>query len=390
MGSVESKPNVRIAILPHVGIAKGHLLRAITLNRVLKKTFQTRLIVPTSASDFVHQHFPWLSCDWIDWQYGHNDVLDPLLSEVVKRMKRTATNLERILNTVSADVVIGIPGFQSSAICRAIGIRHISLLHGPWLLPEYRLPDLSIGEGAVIKSWKTSIEITDTLLKIVAQTFGVKDRGYEHWLENETVLIAQDFAGVEYTARRPCVGFLSGDYGPRDCYDLPEKALCVILGSALDGLREDLLKRLLQCSLPVVIVGGSKKRHRISTADGSIYYTRTRAATVLARISTMAVCHGGIGTIPLFAEVGARQLFMPHDLDQAVNTILAVRSGYGVTIDLRYWSKRTPFGRIKPPVNKSAFNNLLEILPRHREPLQSVPKVNDLALIHSGICEVLP
>ena len=332
--TLQRKQNLRIAILPHVGIAKSHLLRAIALNELLRSKFQTVLILPSSGREFVQQYFPSISCEWIDWHYGHNDVLNPLLSELVRRMKNTAFELERILTSVSADVVIGIPGFQSSAICRAIGIKHISILHGPWLLPEYRLSDLDAGETAVVDSWKTSIEITDTILRIIAQTFDLKDEGYEHWLENETVLVGQDFNGVDLVKQRPCIGFLSSDYGTQDCENLPNNALSLILGTALDGLEGRLFRVLLSRRSPMIIIGRDVQRRRKNAPP--IYYRPALAGTVLARISAMAVCHGGIGTVPVFAKAKVPQLFVPHDLDQAVNAILAVRSGYGLTIDLRY------------------------------------------------------
>jgi hypothetical protein len=55
-------------------------------------------------------------------------------------------------------------------------------------------------------------------------------------------------------------------------------------------------------------------------------------------ISRVAITHGGIGTIPVFANAGVQQIFVPHDLDQAINSILASRSGAGKTISLGYQS----------------------------------------------------
>jgi UDP:flavonoid glycosyltransferase YjiC (YdhE family) len=383
----QNKTKASVAVLPHVGTAKSHLLRAIALGRLLEQNFHVTLILPSSSRDFVRRYFPQIPCKWIDWHYGHNDVLVPLLSEVVTQIAKTTLDLERILSSISAEVVIGIPGFHTSAICRALGIKHISILHGPWLLPEYHLPDLNAGEKAIISSWNTATDVTGVVLKIVAQVFGYRDEGYQSWLERETVWVSQDFVGIEYVRPRPSIGFLYTDYGGSNCEDLPSRCLSVTLGTALDGLRAESLRVLSGIGLPLVLVGGTV--HGTFQKSRDVYYAPALAGTSLARISCVAVSHGGIGTVPVFAEVGVPQLFLPHDLDQAVNAMLATRSGYGRAINLEYWSRRTPFGRIRPPFARAELQNLLETALRG-EPLRGErPKVNDGSLAQEAMSNAL-
>jgi UDP:flavonoid glycosyltransferase YjiC (YdhE family) len=379
----------RIAVLPHVGTARSHLLRAVALGRLLAPRSDVTLILPRSAQAFVAAHFPEISCEWIDWPYGHNDVLAPLLSEVVAQLTQTAVDLERILAAAGADLVIGIPGFHSSAICRALGIRHVSILHGPWLLPEVRLGSLDAGERAVVASWENAIEVTDTFFAIVTHAFGLRESGYRQWLERETVWAGQDFPGLELAAPRPCVGFLYADYGPRDRGELPEGCIAVTLGTALDGPQAGLLRVLSEMGLPLVIVGGGGGAPRRPAPD--VFRVPACAGSTLARICSLAVCHGGIGTVPVFAETGVPQLFLPHDLDQAVNAVLAVRSGYGKSIDLRFWSRRTPFGRLRPAVDPDSLRGLLRELAAWRlsEPAARAPRVNDAVLVQEAVAGVL-
>src|SRR5262249_37342634 len=151
---------------------------------------------------------------------------------------------------------------------------------------------------------------------------------------------AQDFV-VEYKNKRPVIGFLHTDFGPAAIKDLPARCMSISLGTAIEDSKEAILDALANEELPRLVVGGAKIDQR-----PAIYWRNAIAGTSLAKISTVAVCHGGIGTIPVFVKAGVPQVFMPYDIDQAINAVLAHRSGFGIPIDLKYWSRRTPFGRI--------------------------------------------
>ncbi len=335
----------RVAIVAHVGAAKGHLLRAIAIQNSLDEGVESLLVVPEKSKTFLHTFFPNVSCRFVDWLFSHNNLFDQSLSEVVEHLRRTITDLELIFESFVPDLVVGIPGFQTSSICRALGVPHVSVLHGPWLVPEYSFTDLSDEEKAVLTSWDRSVELTDILANIISSALGAPYRGYRRWLEEEEVWVAQDF-DVSYKTRRPVIGFLQTDFGPAADRELPKNCWSVCLGSAVEHATPTLLAALPKEGPPRVVVGGLPVKE-----TEKVRWRQSLAATSLAKISSIAVTHAGIGTIPVFAGLQIPQIFVPHDLDQAINAILASRSGFGTSIDLRHWRRRSPFGRIKPPIS---------------------------------------
>lgn len=347
------KSRRRVAVVAHVGHAKSHLLRAIAIHKHLAENFDSVLIVPEKSRGFVQEYFPDLSCEWVRWLFSHNDVFDMRLSEVVRQLKMTVLDLQQIFERFDPELVIGVPGFQSSSICRTLGIPHIAALHGPWLVPEYVLSDSTAGEKAVLASWERAIELTDTLTNVIAHALGQKYDGYLDWLQNERVWIAQDFA-VEYKNKRPIIGFLHTDFGPAAIKDLPLKCMSISLGTAIDDDKEKILEALTNEDLPKLIVGGAEIGDR-----AGVYWKSAIAGESLAKISSVALCHGGIGTIPVFANARVPQVFFPYDIDQAINAVLAHRSGFGIPINLDYWRRRTPFGRIRPEINTDEVRQLV-------------------------------
>jgi hypothetical protein len=53
----------------------------------------------------------------------------------------------------------------------------------------------------------------------------------------------------------------------------------------------------------------------------------------------------------VFAAEAVPQVFAPYELDGAINSLLATRSGLGRTVPLTKWRERAPFGRRVPPVD---------------------------------------
>lgn len=335
----------RVVILPHVGVAMGHLLRAIALRDVIAGDSETLLALPSKARPFVRQHFPAVRCKWINWPFGHNEAIEVGLSNAIASLKSVTRSLDQLFTKFRPDVVIGLPGFQTSVICELLQVPHVSVLHGPWLTPDYELEDLSPGEKAVMKTWKRAIQLSDTLSQIMAHAVGYTYRGYREWFERQEIYVAQSFS-VPLKVKRPTIGFLSRDYGLDNSSHLPAGCISILFGSAIPDIDRSVVRAVRSLGFPIVIAGARRLWNY-----GDLFCVRSIPATHLARMSVAAITHGGIGTIPAFAEAEVPQLFVPHDIDQAVNSILASRSGLGKSVDLTYWSSRSPFGRARPPVD---------------------------------------
>jgi hypothetical protein len=372
----------RVAIIPHVGVAMGHLLRAIALGRLLENDCEILFVVPSRAKRFIAEYFPDVQCAWVRWSFGHNDAIDHSLSETIDRSKQTLREIGNIFNAFRPQVVFGLPGFQTSFACELLGVPHVSLMHGPWLTPEYDLTDLSRSERSLISGWKRAIQVTDTLLLVMAHALGYNYRGYRHWLESHRICAAQGFS-VTYRSPRPVIGFLHLEYGPATVADLPDKCISVLFGTAIREVDCDLLRAISGFGLPLVVVGA---RHR-RPADG-IFWVRSMSASRLADISAIAITHGGIGTIPTFARAGVPQIFVPHDIDQALNAVLAARSAFGEPIRLDYWRDRSPFGRVRPTVDSDDVRRL--ILNAHRTPRAiTIAPVDAAKVTREILCEIV-
>lgn len=345
----------KVVLLPHVGVAFSHVLRAIALSGLLDAQFDVLLAVPSKARTFLATYLSKLQCRPILWPYEHNDALVGGLSDTVSALHHTARQLEAICEQFSPDVVIGIPGFHSSFLCDYLGVPHISVLHGPWLTPEYDLADLTPGESAVFQSWERSIQISDTLVRIIAHAFEGNYRGYRDWLDRQQVLVAQEFS-VTYRRSRPSAGFLSSDFGPTSIEGLPDNCLTVSFGTAVEKIAPHVLDQASRVGLPIVAVGGSPVNNY------GITHVPAIAGSQLAEIATLAVTHGGIGTIPVFARAGVPQVFVPHEIDGAVNSILARRSEWGSVVPLNHWSDRGPFGRLSPPIADGVLTEMCQSL----------------------------
>ena len=352
---------MKVAIIPHVGSAKGHLLRAIAIHRALLESaeFDSLLIVPERARVFMQEFFPDISCKWVNWGFEHSNML--VVARTIRQIRIVGRDLEETFNLFTPNLIIGIPGFESSSICRTFGVPHVSVLHGPWLIPEYVLAPVDEEERAVLDAWERAIKLTDFGLKAVASVLGKKYRSYPDWLEKENVWVAQDF-NVEYKNSRPKVGFLHADFGPLADGELPTDCLTVCLGTAIESDKMRLLNALSEENMPRLAVGGSEV-HEVG-----IYWRPTLAATSMANISRVALTHGGIGTLAIFAEARVPQIFLPHDLDQAVNAMLAQRSGFGTPIHLRYWKRRSPFGRKTPPFVDEELRQLVRRVANELSP----------------------
>jgi hypothetical protein len=371
----------RVAIIPHVGIAMSHILRAIALKEILKDDFEILLVLPEKATDFMGRYFPRLDVVWITWPFGHNDAIEIRLSETVDRLKQITRDLDKIFTAFRPDVVVGIPGFQTSFVCGVLGIEHLSVLHGPWLTPDYDLDDLTSGERVVIQQWNRAIQITDTLSRIMAHAIGYKYKGYRDWLESDKICVAQYF-GVPLKNGRVEVGFLTFDYGPKSFQGLPTNCVGISLGTAIPDIHENILRAAASNGMPTVVVGGKRRR-----TNGTLISVRSLPGTLLAKISSVAITHGGIGTIPVFAYAGVPQIFVPHDIDQAINSILATRCGIGRSVCLDYWKLRTPLGRIRPAIELEEMQQLLLNAKKMKKQIKITPP-NTKGMIVKALAEM--
>jgi hypothetical protein len=314
---------------------------------------ETILVVPDRAADFCKEFFPDLKCEWIPWNFGHNEITQSRFTEVVANSRITAVEITRIFDRFAPHLVIGLPGFYTSFVCRAFGLPHIAVLHGAWLVHEYDLPDLSKTERLVIDKCYRLYEIVDVFAKIVTHAFGQKHRRYRDWLDKEQIWVAQDFP-IEYKQKRPQIGFLSGEFGPVTLPNLPESCISITLGTGNAEIRTDVILALSLSKHPLVVIAKEEPKN-----GGRILWAPLVQATSLARISRVAISHAGISTMAIFAKHGVPQVFLPHDIDQAVNALLASRSGFGSTIDLEHWHKQSPISRLTPPYESAQIVHLI-------------------------------
>lgn len=369
----------RIVIIPHVGISKSHLLRAIALKQLLKGISHTKLIVPSKAAKFCAQYFPSLECEWIPWNFGHNDVLDCTLSEMVSNSRESGSAIERIFHDFAPDIVIGIPGYYTSMLCRVFKVRHISILHGPWLTPEYELTSLNKGEKKVFQQCDRLYEIIEVITAIIMHALGYTSTSYREWLEKECIWVAQDFS-TQLKTSRPKIGFLSQDFGSMAA--LPNDCLVLTFGTAIPGIVRRVISAASKFDYPVVAVSEIKP----TIKSNFIWLSATNMTDVTKR-SKIVINQGGISTVGKFANALVPQIFLPYEIDAAVNSILAIRSGFGKSVNFEQWQRRTPLGRIAPQFGNNEIDRLIELtLTVH---IENPPHLNDKAMISDALISAL-
>lgn len=376
----QASTSKRIALIPHVGSTKAHLLRAIALQRMLSESYETLLVIPERAREFCDAFFPGLKCKWIPWNFGHTEMSQSRFTEIVKGSNTTAAEITRIFDDFNPALVIGLPGFYTSLLCRLLGVPHVAVLHGSWIAPEYDLQDLNKDEKLVLDKCGRLFEIVDVIAKVVSHAAGYRYGGYRDWLEKEIIWIGQDF-DISYKTKRPKVGFLSTSFGPTFLEETPNKYLSVCFGTAIRGVPRELLLAMSGNPEPLLVVSESEPE-----TVTRLRWTRYLQSACLAKISLLTISHAGVSSVGEFAASGVPQVFFPHDIDQAVISMLASRSGLGSSIDLGYWRKRTPFGRVFPRFDPAELHRLIR-----RERTKRVatrPRLNDRSLLEEALKEL--
>jgi UDP:flavonoid glycosyltransferase YjiC (YdhE family) len=361
-----------VLIVPHASTALSHLLRSISVAEELKmRGWKVRFVASALAADAAVGLGIELPVEVVPWSWGHNEWSLERPAAQAPAYVATCSALQDCFARIKPDLVIGVPGMASFQAARKLSIPHISVLHGPWLLPC--LTDLPNSRG-----FSHAFEILDktlkgpasTQLQIQGESLGVEaDMNFEAFLKNEIIAIAHDNLTIRAGGNlHPC-GFLPGDFGPA----VPEfntdweveRSCCITFGSAMTGDLSPIVGAASVVYSNVVVLKGVAD---LKAPPSNVYVAPSASMRSLCEKVGTAVSHGGIGTLGTFYMSGIRQLLIPGDLDQVVNSGIAAARKEATVAGVDYWIRRSEPGRELPPVSKDELVHNLSILAQEERP----------------------
>lgn len=336
----------RILVIPHVGLALGHMFRA--LKYVSRMQNEVRATISIALPSFAVPHALKLipaNVEIIE-RTVHCSVSNETGRLDLCGFSRLLEEVEEITLRVRPDLLVGDPGIQAGIIGVKFGIEWIGLMHGCYL----PFPDLNSDErlrhlGRV--AWNTVHANLDMLVEI-----GTSGR-HGSWADiRDTGRILQ--------ASKEEHGLLAiGEY--EELYherqglraNRPFEIVMTCCSAERIGPSKSFLKQLMSVGGRVAITGFHSKIQAVPGAShlGAQYDYRS-----LIGPATVVVTHGGHGTLQYLK--GAKKVFLvPSDVDQLCNALLAHELfGWDVVFD-RDWYQA--FNSGMPFMRNVSWNRLV-------------------------------
>lgn len=359
---------MNVVLVPHVGTALSHLIRALALATDLRSAgHHVSIACSEAASPFLRRQ-GWDAWHPLPWGWGHNEYPRGTLPAVVaNEYARTTDALVAACAACRPQLIIGVPGHASFLVARHLSCAHLSLLHGPWLTPVLREAPSSPAERRLRKLFsEICAGPVSAHISSIGKRLGLGDFDYEHFVSTELILCADSASEVLDRDNVLRGGYILGRFGPRADdlgLEIVKGRSCVVtFGTALHTGFESIL--IAACSMfdRVIWISGNSAVP-LELPQNALVVHEIDPISLAGRVE-FAVSHGGIGTVAALNSIGCAQLCVPADIDQAFNSVALMRRGVGRIAGLEHWLGRPPLGRAFPPLSKEQLEIGLSELSR--------------------------
>ena len=364
---------MKVLMIVHIGETLGHLVRGLSIADALTSLGIEVEIATSNKGD-------WLISQWkhhyvhhkIRWDFSHNscDSEGPTPA-FLRHVADSNSDLLHLLDKNKSDLIISIPGIVTTQLARHLGIRHFSILHGPYLSPIVYLKNSSETELLVLAFARKIFygNVVNSIFSHLADTFGFSKLTYKEYLHTEEIFVPQPGLSLPNLPNLHQVRFIRASFGPPfdlKGYNNLRKGCYITFGS---GNPCDITRivELASKVFPLVIVSTGKLNLKI-TSERIIARPFIASSSLVGRVGAV-ISHGGIGTVGTFAEFGTPQLIIPTELDQATMAVHAARMVIAKYCGLNSWAKRNKLGRRLPDFSEKELLDSLDIL--HHTPIDS-------------------
>lgn len=346
----------RIYVPIHIGTAIGHLIRTATYLR-LHPDAHYFVPIPRRHLDVAKRFLPSAvtilpreESVSVNSSDGKLDV-DGFLAV----LKRDCLDIQMI----KPDSLLGDPGIRASIIGLKYKLPWQAIIHGCYLDHETILEaDKLAGERAsfITEVWGLIHRQLDVLAQIGT------NQTVMNWgeLRKQGTLLIPEFPGqtVRVGSKIKLIPTLENDYS----YDNGQPVQVLITTSS--GLKQSpplqILEALLNRFDNIAIVGVTEG----PLNDQVKYFGDKYSIMSLVNKDTIAITHGGYGTLGLLVGKVKRLLVLPQDIDQLCNTMIATNAGaetLGLESLCSIFSKKRGFQRLPLWPEIEWFENWLDL-----------------------------
>lgn len=362
---------MRILIVPHIGHTSGHMVRANAIAEVLRSLDPaTEVLIaanprvaPWASRTSSFTALPW---DWSHHEAGHAGAPS---AEYIGRVARSAAAVRDLLLVTRPDVVIGIPGYATVQAALALGIRHVSVLHGPHVAAHVDAPSSA---DAAAEVWRTSRGVVREMVQYafdgIAARVGLPRLTVDEFGMSECVIAQPPTPHTETIGT--AAGFIRASVGDPIAPAASLEDSCLVTfgtGNPCD-LTRVVTPLAMRFEKVIVNTCGTPVAHPLPR--NVELHPFVSSASVAERIR-LVVCHGGIGTLGAFVPARARVLAIPIELDGACNAAMFEGRWNIAALGLSAWTAPESLTRRLPAFSDDEFHAAVdEVLAR---PLATPP-----------------
>lgn len=351
-----------ILMAAHIGDTLGHLVRGLAIaDELTANGVRVEFACSEKAS--------WLLKGWkrpyvhhrVRWLFSHNGCNQTKPSAAyLGAVRDMNTDVLALFNRLQPDLVVGLPGIFTTQAARFMGIRHVSILHGPYLSPIDYFNNPSIIEAAVLQFSRSIFNggCIDAIYDELHRSLSLPVLSYDEFLNTEQIFVPQPGMRLPQRGNIQSVGFIRASFGP------PCKLDPTVLGNSCyvtfgSGNPCDISRIIELCCnvFPTVLVSTGQNTLR-EVPNGVLTWPFIASSSLAGRIPVV-ISHGGIGTVGTFVEYATRQIIIPTELDQATMAIHAARLGIAQHFGLDAWASVPMLGRQLPKFEEEEFVALL-------------------------------
>jgi len=355
---------MNVLIITHTGETLGHLIRGLAIADELKiHGAKVEFAVSMNKARWLlNSRKPTYEYHDLNWQFSHNscDKYKPPFS-FLERVIETNFGIKEIIQKVSPDIILSMPGIVTTQIAKSFGIPHIAIMHGPYLSPIVNLNNPTSVESSILDFTKQVFYggCVDKIFLYLSNKLNLPKLTYEEFLHTENIIVPQPGLPLPNLPNIHQVNFISASIGKEYIFnDINLKDACYITfgsGNPVDFSR--IVQLTCEVFPSVIINTGFIEIKNISEQVISKPFISNSS---LAGQIALVISHGGIGTVGTFAEYKTSQIIIPTEVDQATMAIHAYRLGIANHCGLESKVKNLRLGRSLPSFTDEEFMNLLK------------------------------
>jgi hypothetical protein len=307
----------RVLVLPHIGTALGHLIRISEYLRRNKKA-DYFIAIPKEHLAAAKRFLPdFVKIVLRDKTFSVNS--DSGKIDIDSFHSVLSCDYEDYLN-IRPDRLLGDPGIRTSLLGSKVGLPWEAITHGCFLpIPSWTKKNKTRMSNIAVLAWNVARNYIDFLIK---EGSGGK---YTSWsqISLQGKLIVPDWPGQTLPRGISVkkIKRLISDFGRDKGSPFP----CIVTtSSGLSSMPPRKIIELLASHFKRVGIVGCKTGPQLK---GIEYLNDLYAINSLVDSNTVAIVHGGYGTLGAIADRAGRTLALPQDLDQLCNILIAIKSG---------------------------------------------------------------